>query len=231
MTAPPTRTCPARSDCFRTSIGPRWPRTCSKARARRQRRPVRTGAAAAVAAGATPTFLSGPQTVHVSGWAEERRHRARLRCPARRPPAGWLPATARLVATGTPARPPPPAARCRSRHTSGHREYSGVPTRFAPAQQARTTRPVHQVELLAVDQRPVELEDLVASPDRSDHVGRGHPQTGFFGQLPGGGLGQPLTRSHLAPDGEPPLRRRAVPKRRVRRIRSAQQQHGTAVIQ
>lgn len=31
MTAPPTRTCPARSDCFRTSIGPRWPRTCSKA--------------------------------------------------------------------------------------------------------------------------------------------------------------------------------------------------------
>ncbi len=27
------------------------------------------------AAGATRLFLSGPQTVHVSGWAEERRHR------------------------------------------------------------------------------------------------------------------------------------------------------------
>ncbi|CAG6990579.1 hypothetical protein PICSAR154_02787 [Mycobacterium avium subsp. paratuberculosis] len=89
-------------------------------------------------------------------------------------------------------------------------------------------RAVDEVELLAVDQRAVELEHLVAPPHRSDQLGRRDPQAGLLGQLPRGGLGQPFARLHLAAHGEPPLGCLLAGQRRVR---PAQQQHGAAVVE
>ena len=85
-----------------------------------------------------------------------------------------------------------------------------------------------EVELLAGNDRAVEVDDRIAAPDRAHQVCGVHPKAGLLGEFTSRRVSQLLPWLDLTTDGEPPPRRGAIGDRGVR---SAEQQNRAVIVE